>query len=339
MDTEGYKKLLQKYLDGQCTEEEEALLQRWYDSLDILAMQQQTAPEGEALEDTGARIWQQVAQRSLDQPKKKSFTLFYKVAAAALVLLSLSWFYYEKTNIIPLTYRLVEGQPQEQQNTSSHIQALRLSDGTHVQLYPGASLSFPQNFKGDSREVFLKGKAFFQVAKNKEKPFIVHNYHNDVQVLGTSFMVMSAPNITENFIEVNTGRVWVRPKSAIFSTNKNTDEAIILTPNKRLAYNVKAGDFEAGLVEKPKPMSVDMESHAAQYSFTFTDAPLNQVINALEGMYGVHIVLKNPKLQRCTFTGDLNDEDLFKKLTLLCATMGAKFTIHETNIIIDGEGC
>lgn len=339
MDTEGYKKLLQKYLDGQCSEEEEALLQRWYDSLDIMEMQQQAAPQGTELEATGTRIWERVAKHSLEKPKKKSFTLFYKVAAAALVLLSLSWVYYEKTNLVPLTYRLVEGKPQEKENTSSEIQELHLSDGTHIQLYPGASLSFPKDFKGDSREVFLKGKAFFQVAKNKEKPFIVHNYHNDVQVLGTSFMVVSAPEISENSIEVNTGRVWVRPRNTIFSTAKHVDEAIILTPNKRLAYNVKAGDFEEVLVDKPKPMAVDMESHATQYSFTFNDTPLSQVVNALEGMYGVRIILKNPKLQQCTFTGDLNDEDLFKKLTLLCATMGAKFSIQESTIIIEGEGC
>ncbi|QBQ41739.1 FecR family protein [Sphingobacterium psychroaquaticum] len=339
MDTEQYKKLLEKYLNGQCSPEEEKLLQNWYDGLDVLNAQQQASPEGTELKRIGTNIWEVVADATLQRKKKRSFAPFFKVAVAASLVLGFSWFYYEKTSIIPLSYRISVGQPERLENNSLEIKKLLLSDGTKIQLYPGASLSFPKIFEGSKREVFLQGKAFFEVAKNKKKPFIVHNYHHDIHVVGTSFMVQSTPDIAANFVEVRTGKVKVSPrKNTLFSSEKQQN-TVVLTPNKRFVYNAQLSDFKEAIVSSPRPMNADMESHAAQYSFSFMDTPIQDVVDALEGMYGIQITFTNSKMKDCTFTGNLNDEDLFKKLKLLCATLGAKYSIHDSTIIIEGEGC
>lgn len=64
-----------------------------------------------------------------------------------------------------------------------------LADGTVVTLNSSSSLRFPFSFTGNTREVEVKGEAYFEVAKNAEKPFIVHTPNGDIRVLGTSFNV------------------------------------------------------------------------------------------------------------------------------------------------------
>lgn len=64
-----------------------------------------------------------------------------------------------------------------------------LSDGTSVRLNSGASLSFPVSFGKHSREVHLDGEAYFNVAHNAARPFIVRTFASDIEVLGTEFNV------------------------------------------------------------------------------------------------------------------------------------------------------
>jgi Fe2+-dicitrate sensor, membrane component len=66
-----------------------------------------------------------------------------------------------------------------------------LADGTHVWLNAASSLKFPASFKGKTRLVELTGEAYFEVAKNKRMPFIVHTQNQEVEVLGTHFNISS----------------------------------------------------------------------------------------------------------------------------------------------------
>ncbi|MBB6498384.1 FecR family protein [Pedobacter cryoconitis] len=67
---------------------------------------------------------------------------------------------------------------------------IELPDGTRVWLNASSSLRFPVQFQGENRRVILEGEAYFEVAKNKYKPFHVEVNHTDIQVLGTHFNVM-----------------------------------------------------------------------------------------------------------------------------------------------------
>lgn len=66
-----------------------------------------------------------------------------------------------------------------------------LSDGTHVWLNAGSSISYPVAFNDKVRSVHIRGEVYFEVAKNKNKPFIVHGGNQTVQVLGTHFNINS----------------------------------------------------------------------------------------------------------------------------------------------------
>ena len=72
-----------------------------------------------------------------------------------------------------------------------NMESVSLPDGTKVQMGPGSRLTYPASFSGKTREIRLDGQAFFDVAKNREKPFIVHTEDMSVEALGTAFELFS----------------------------------------------------------------------------------------------------------------------------------------------------
>ncbi len=109
---------------------------------------------------------------------------------------------------------------------------LVLSDGTKVYLNSATVLKFPAVFAGNKREVYLEGEAYFEVTKNKEKPFIVNTKNADIQVLGTSFNVNTyiPKNIKTSLIE-----------GAVRLTDKTKKQTIRLTPGFEAVYKEKSG--------------------------------------------------------------------------------------------------
>ncbi|CAN0506351.1 unnamed protein product, partial [Scytosiphon promiscuus] len=89
-----------------------------------------------------------------------------------------------------------------------------LPDGSVIKLNGQSTLSFKENFQeGLLREVYLEGEAFFNVAKNAKKPFVIHTSYSEVKVLGTSFNVNAFPENKEVKVSVSTGKVLVKQKS------------------------------------------------------------------------------------------------------------------------------
>ncbi|MBZ4190931.1 FecR family protein [Niabella beijingensis] len=89
-----------------------------------------------------------------------------------------------------------------------NLETITLKDGSRVALYPQGGLQVEKDFNKDSRTVTLKGDAYFDIARNPEKPFIIHNDDMEVQVLGTSFTIQQRADRYTVF--VHTGRVEAR---------------------------------------------------------------------------------------------------------------------------------
>ena len=110
---------------------------------------------------------------------------------------------------------------------------IRLSDGTRVWLNAGSTLIFPQQFEKKERKVTLIGEAYFDVAKNKDKPFVVNANEINVAVLGTKFNLKN--NVNDDNLEVVLveGSVSIK-ENQLFSF---LQKEIILEPNQRAVYN------------------------------------------------------------------------------------------------------
>jgi transmembrane sensor len=111
-------------------------------------------------------------------------------AAAAAITAVLSFTFFSTTKVVKPT-RQAENTVSTKAGSKSKIQ---LPDGTQVWLNADSKLEYNENFNVKLREVKLSGEAFFDVVKNKDKPFVIHTSQMDVKVLGTAFNVRSYPD-------------------------------------------------------------------------------------------------------------------------------------------------
>lgn len=146
-------------------------------------------------------VWENVNDKIKSSNQVRTIPFYKKLLRYAAILIPLlilgSGIYYtiykinNKLNYI--TY-----------NAPSGVRSkINLSDGSTIWLQPNSQLKYPKSFKGDNREVFFFGQGYFQIAKNEEKPFIVHTNEMDVTVLGTQFYIKAkrtASNIETGLI-------------------------------------------------------------------------------------------------------------------------------------------
>ena len=151
---------------------------------------------------------------------------------------------------------------------------LTLSDGTVVHLNSETVLSYPVRFAGDTREVELHGEAYFEVAKERERPFWVDFREGTVRVLGTQFNV-KAYGGEEAVATLVHGKVEVA----------RGQEAVVLHPGEQC--RIAAGEAHALIVGKADLMSTLAWKNG---EFVFKDASLEQVIDELARWYNVEMM-------------------------------------------------
>ncbi len=201
-------------------------------------------------------------------------------AAAAVALLCLSaWTAY--LYIQPATIQTI--------STLAETRTVCLPDGSTVTLNHYSSLSYPEKFKSDKREVELNGEAYFEVSKKKEHPFIVQTETIDVQVLGTHFNVNAYPDNPDVKTTLLTGSVAV--------SNKSKSVRMILKPNEIAIYN----KVEEKLTRKV-PANAEYEISWRHGEFIFDDLPLQEIARELSNSFGTTIHIADTALQNYRIT-------------------------------------
>lgn len=269
---------------------------------------------------------------------------WYQVAAAVLMLLGLGWW---------LTAQFSESKPaiayQEvldkistpllvEENQTSHPRFVSLPDGSTVLLQPQSRLTFPAHFDGAKRDVFLAGEAFFEVAKNPQKPFFVYAGSLVAKVLGTSFNVSAYQNAGDVKVVVKTGKVSVFPllKETLARQQAiNELNGIVLAPNEQITLINNGLRLTRATVSDPGTLELPIQRE----SFVFKATPIKEVFDALEKSYGVRLVFDENKMKNCYLTASLSDEPLLEKLNLICKTIGAEYQQTGNEIIISSPGC
>jgi len=341
-----FYQLLQRYLDGRCTPAEQARVARWYDQLQaqeatppLLPHQHQQAVE--------AAIWQRLrlttaAAEPAPRGRRSASALWQLPPvrwAAGIGLLALGL-----GGLLPLA-RHWQAAPvtlaattahgwTSHRNTTRQEQLLRLPDDSRVTLQPGSTLRYPAALAGARREVYLEGEAFFQVHKNPARPFLVFTSQVVTTVLGTSFDVKAYPGGAQALVAVREGKVAVQPRQAaqLDATPLHPAKTgVLLLPNQQVVYSVASHHLKKELVDKPAVL-VDQP-------FEFEERPVAEVLAALEKAYGVPITYDKQKLAGCTVSITFYDEPLFERLGLLCKSLGAYYTLADTQIMIHSTGC
>ncbi|UOR05204.1 FecR domain-containing protein [Hymenobacter aerilatus] len=342
-----FESLLQRYLDGTSRPGERELIEQWSNQLgepDNLVL-----PPNER-EQARAAMWRQIehlTQDNLDStlpteglrhsvsfwrtpPARWIAAAVLMIGVALAVVLPPKW----HLTSVPATTAVKWTQ---HRNGGKKAELLTLMDGSRVTLSPGSSLKYRHGLAGSRREVRLRGEAFFQVAKNPNKPFLVYTDQLVTTVLGTSFRVKAYAG-RKNEVAVQEGRVSVQlRRGANLSATpiQPATESIILLPNQQVVYSALT----------PRPLRKQLVQNPvilAPQTFTFDKQPVEKVLQALEKAYGVEIVYDQAKLANCTITITFYQEaeSLFDRLDVLSKALGASYsTADNARILFQSDGC
>lgn len=278
------KELLHKMFEGNATDAELTKIREWVEA----SLQNKKIFFAERkLYD--ALLFNEVKTKPATHKTHLFFRRWSSVVAAAIafffLLYTVPYFLKENTReaIAMNTVTVPAGQRVE----------LKLADGTHVWLNALSELSYPVSFNGEKREVRLKGEAFFDVAKNKSKKFIVHAGRCEVEVLGTQFNV-EAYKENEFSTALLRGSVKVTDKS-------QPEQSVVLAPNNTVSLT--NGRLTVSPITDFNPYSWK------DGLITFKDISFKALMEKLEKNYGIHICIENRNLDHYACSGKFRISD------------------------------
>ena len=299
------KELMKKYLNGTITKEEEKLLEEFDQKL--LLNNNKSIFKHTTHKD---KVYRRLLKGIQMEPKASPFRPWFKIAASLALLLGLGY----------LTLLLFDNPaPVEQQmvlvtKSTQWGQKLNivLSDGTEVYLNSGSSITYPDHFASDIREVELIGEAFFDVAKNPDKPFLIQSGEVETMVLGTSFNVNTYPESEQIAVTVATGRVKVASK----------ESEVFLMPHEQGVYHRKTKSISKEKIELATYLNWK------EGILHFEDVALSKVIATLERWYGVRFVVENDDIGDCHLTASYDNARLDAILeSIVYAKKGLQYEI------------
>ena len=203
--------------------------------------------------------------------------------------------------------------------------SITLQDGTVVMLNSGSSMTYPSSFVGmDTREVKLKGEAFFEVAKNPEKPFIVQTETMYTQVFGTVFNVSAYAEDGNSEVVLVEGSVGVGKSNMAKSADLQ-----MLKPSQK-ATNITSGEKDF-VVE-----DVDVSSYISWTKgiLAFENESMGQIIKRLQRQYNIQIVNQYEELDERRFTGMFDEETIDHVLKTIQAHTHFSYDKEENIITI-----
>jgi transmembrane sensor len=255
-----------------------------------------------------------------DIPRKKYYKLWWAAVAVAV-----------------LSFWVISGiggdrSPELVNNTVStkpgFKASITLPDGSKVWLNADSKLTYDGKFDGQTREVYLSGEAFFDVAKDKSRPFIIHTRTINLKVLGTSFNVRSYDSDKETETSLVHGSVEI-------TLTNNPDKKIVLKPGEKLLVKNALID---SLVKSPSPETVDEDGPIAVLTnmhYYGKDSSAVEIVLNMERWFKIKIVIKDEGLKRNRFTIPINEEDKLEDvLEALKTAEKLHYSIKDNEVVI-----
>ncbi len=323
---EYYSDLISRYFFGETTEHENTLLATWLEAgSDNRKLFREYRKAWEEMERSGieSRIdvdkeWAHVSTvlEINEHPLIFPNRLLMRIAAI-FVLVAIPGF---------LLYYYISKPMPKKFVASTGVAELKLPDGSDVTLNGGSILYYPSKFTKGQRNVNLFGEAWFDVARNETKPFIITMGKVRVEVLGTSFYVNTSNTSGEIEVILSSGKVSVyfEDKSASKVTLVPGEKALIREDDARITRSVNEDvNFLSWKTRK----------------FIFSNDPMSLVIPTLNKVYQADLVLMSPALSDCRLTATFDDQSLESILNVLKSTLDLQINKTDTTIQVSGNGC
>ncbi|MDF0709026.1 FecR family protein [Flagellimonas okinawensis] len=204
--------------------------------------------------------------------------------------------------------------------------SVTLQDGSTVLLNSGSSMTYPSSFEAmDNREVTLVGEAFFEVAKNPDKPFFVRTDKMYTRVFGTVF------NVSAYGEDLSTAVVLVEGSVGVGSSlDAGSDGLQMLLPSQKASNTY--GEGGAFTVE-----DVDVSPYISWTKgvLAFENEPMGEIIKRLQRQYNIRIENRYGELDQRRFTGMFDEEDIDRVLRTIQAHTHFSYEKQDNQIIIN----
>ncbi len=264
-------------------------------------------------EEEGKKSYSLFMRQQRLKKQHRTIRLVLQYAATALILIT-STFY--------LTRNFYD---QYAENNTLYVPAgqraqLTLQDGTTVWLNAQSTLTYPSRFSGKTREVNIVGEAYFDVAKNRKKPFVVTSQDITMKVLGTEFNIYSYPDMGYIQTDLVEGSLKVyKNDMENTSITLKPNERLTITSDKMILQHISNSDYflwKEGI-------------------YTFNNARLIDIIEKLQLYYDVKIIVNDPEIFNVRYTGKFRQRDGIEEILKIIQKI-RKFHIEkdtENNII------
>jgi ferric-dicitrate binding protein FerR (iron transport regulator) len=271
------------------------------------------------------------------------------IAALLLLIIGLGWSVFQNKKptekVIAKNVQKIENTHsifvRHEINNSGGLKQLILQDGTEIILFDKSEVSFQEPFTGNRRDISLKGKADFKVAKDKTRPFTVFSGDIATTVLGTKFTITAFQNMNDITVTLYEGRVVVKSAENV---KRKLRKNYYLLPGQQLIYD-KSKSIIKLRANKTGNSSKQNKSHKdnlsiPQYNkgswFMFNNQPLGQVFDHLSIMYRVKIVYSKREVDNINFIGTFAQSDSLEHIIEQIAALNQlKVTKNNNRFIIN----
>lgn len=318
--------LFERYIENRASEDEINRLSRWIkkNQLIPLWLEQQVLASSSTIDDDVKLIMYRNIESEINlkaesnsiysTPRILSFQFKKWMRVAAMLFLPLltaagMYFYmYEaESSNAPLVIAVERGQKAN----------ITLPDGSKVWLNSQSKLTYSPNFNVNKRELELNGEAYFEVAHNPDKPFIVRSNDIAVEALGTAFGVKAYNE--DNLIS----SILMRGKVRVTTP----DGESILMPNDRIMYDKTSHKKALSTVTNATDFTGWIHNE-----LRFENESFGEIAKTLQRIYNVEIIYSSEKIRNQRYTGTLNNNSLESVLTIITLTSPISFKIDEQQV-------
>lgn len=311
--------LLIKYYQKQANTSEKELVEDWLSESEENRTQYQqqiqvwkASEKVKILENVDLESdWKLISKRAKVKPPSvhNVYSLFLRIAAALILIFASYWFLHNKFT--------EEKYVQVQNMNKNQVRVVTLADGSRISLNYLANLHYLEHFGAKSRKVKLEGSAFFEVAKNKEKPFTIETKLSEVRVLGTSFDVQAEQ--TQTVVTVATGKVRVTDKI-------DENEFVDLLPNEQAIH--KGKEMQKHVVEIGNYLSWKTGV------FSFSNHSLAEAMEILKKRFHFEYHFEKDDLMTREITADFGNEPLSNIIEIIQLSCQVKINFKSNRLII-----
>ena len=332
MSKKYYIELLDRFFQSLTTDKENDILKEWIkkpESREVFYEYYQqcwhlasdnmdTSIQKEIFSDILNEIGDSVYTEKQTNTKQKirSFALRYAAMAACItIIVGVGAYFFGSQQTIaggqPITMSVMNGQKAD----------IVLSDGTRAYINSDSKIIYDNNYNKKDRILTLEGEAYFEVAKDEKRPFIVKANGINVEALGTSFNVRAHKNDKSVSVILIEGKVKVEAD----------DKEEILNPNERLDYNLISKTYEKSELHPNADQLLWRSQELAFYGES-----LEEICATLTRMYNWKFVFKSEAVKHYTYRGIIKNNSLGNVMDFISQTAAIRYEVlpNENTIII-----